>query len=125
MTDRNPADLSVLAETITGLRDLADFLATHPGIPVASCGWTILAFTRHDDAPDDTDGFAEVDRIADLLSVPANDDTATGGHYTATRTFGRITYEFVHITARSRALHAAHMSYAANVTPHDDTPEAA
>lgn len=116
-----PADLLARTQTITGLRQLADYLDQHPDIPVAPYGWSLLTFARHDD---DAARQAEVDQVADILGAQVHDDTANGGHYTAARTFGRITYEFIHVTARSRALHRAHMSYADAVTP-DDTPEAA
>ena len=83
-------------------------------------------FTR---AKTDAAGRAEVGQIAAVLGVQARDDTADGGHITAARTFGRITYQFVHVTARRRAAHSALMSYANAVTPDQDTgtgsPEAA
>jgi hypothetical protein len=116
-----PADLLARTQTISGLRQLADYLDQHPDIPVAQFGWGLMTFARRDD---DAAGQAEVDQVADILGAQVHDDTANGGHYTAARTFGRITYEFIHVTARSRALHRAHMSYADAVTP-DDTPEAA
>jgi hypothetical protein len=116
-----PADLLARTQIITGLRQLADYLDTHPDIPVNEYGWTLMTFARRDD---DAAGQAEVDQVAAILGAQVRDNTANGGHYTAARTFERITYEFIHVTTRSRALHRAHMSYADAVTP-DDTPEAA
>jgi len=76
-------------------------------------------------APRDSDaaGRAEVDRFAALLGVTPADDTASGGHYIAAKTFGRITYQYVHIPA-CRAVHEAWASYSSSVIP-DDNPEAA
>jgi hypothetical protein len=120
-----PADLLARTQIITGLRQLADYLDANPDIPVNEYGWTLMTFARRDD---DTAGRAEVDQVAKGLTVPVSDDTG-GGHYTAARTFGRITYEFIHVTQRSRAEHRALMSYADSVTPDDlagaDSSEAA
>lgn len=114
------------AQVITGLRQLPDYLDHHPDLPVNEYGWDLLAFTR---AGADAAGRAEVGQIATILGVQANDDTADGGHITAARTFGRITYEFIHVTARRRAAYRALMSYANAVTPDQitsaDSPEAA
>jgi hypothetical protein len=110
------------AHLITGLRQLADYLDTHPAIPVTASGWDLLSFPqRHGD---DQAERAEVDRVADLLGREVCDDTTYGGHYVAARTFGPVTYRFVHVPARRRALHKAHMSYTNAVTPDESLEEA-
>jgi hypothetical protein len=128
MSDQHiPADLLARAQVISGLRQLADYLDQHADIPVNEYGWSLMTFTRRD--TDDAAGQAEVGQVANILGAQIHDDTASGGHCTATRTFGRITYEFIHVTARSRAVHNAFMSYANAVNPDQDTgttsPEAA
>jgi hypothetical protein len=116
MTDHTPADR---AQLITGLRQLADYLDTHPTIPLSRRVWELLSFP---DCDGDQAQRAAVDHVAATLGRTACDDTADGGHYTVARTFGPVTYKFVHIPARRRALHQAHMSYADAITP-DQTPE--
>jgi hypothetical protein len=122
-----PTDLPARTQVISGLRQFADYLDKHPDIPVNEYGWDLSDFPRQDD---DTAGRAEVDRVADILGVTPDDDTASGGHYTAAKTFGRITYNYVHITPQRRAIHRAWASYSDSVTPDDsatahDSPEAA
>jgi hypothetical protein len=122
-----PADLLARTQVIDGLRQLADYLQDHPGVPVNEYGWNLNAYPLKDD---ETAGRAEVDRVADILGVQADDQTSDGGHYTAAKTFGRITYEVIHVTARRQAAYHALMSYAGAITPDDtkaadDSPEAA
>jgi hypothetical protein len=50
------------------------------------------------------------------------DRTGDGGHYTAARSFGLITYEAVHVPRRYRAAHAALMSYHGSVAPAETAP---
>ncbi len=115
------------ADITAGLRQIADYLDAHPDLPAAPYGWDLLVATHGDT---DTEAAAEVDRIAAILGVPVDDQTRDGGHYTANKTFGPITYRAFHITARSKAAHRAHMTYADAVTPEDpgeleDPPQAA
>ncbi|RAY15208.1 hypothetical protein DPM19_10845 [Actinomadura craniellae] len=114
-----PGDLLARHQTITGLRALADFLETHPAVPVEEYGRDYPIYTDRDHTEES--GRAEIDRIAALLGAQVIDDTADGGHYTTSRTFGRITYRAVHIPDHSGARYAALMTYADNVTP-DTTP---
>lgn len=110
------------AEITGGLRQLADYLDAHPEIPVSDYGWELLG---HPDRSTDAAERAAVDQVAAHLRVPVRDNTARGGHYIAEKTFGRITYQYIHIPARCRAIHQAWSSYADAVTPDDHTPEAA
>ena len=109
MTKDIPGDLIARTQTITGLRALADFLENNPDIPVREYGDEYTYFTR---AENDTTERAEVDRIAAALGETVTDETGRGGHYTVSKTFGRITYTATHIPAKCRTAHAAHMSYA-------------
>ncbi len=117
MTDQIvPGDLLHRAKVINGLRQLADYLETHPDVPVAPFGWDLNIYTRRDS---DAASRAEVDRIAAILGVPTTDRTPEGGHYTAHRSFGLISYTAVHIPAQRMAAHDALMSYRDCVTPQD------
>jgi hypothetical protein len=102
-----PGDLFARTQTITGLRALADFLEANPAVPVNEFGWTV---TVHADGTD-AEERAEVNRIAELLNVTPTDETEQGRHYRATKSFGRITYETVHIPARRMDDYRALMSY--------------
>jgi hypothetical protein len=115
MTDQLiPGDLTTRTKVITGLRQLADYLDTHPDLPVARYGWDCHVYT---DQTSDTDARAEVDTIAAVLGVNVDDRTSQRGHYTAARTFGLVTYEAVHVPAQRMADHNALMSYSGCVQP--------
>ena len=116
MTDQLiPDDLFTRAKVIDGLRQLADYLADHPDVPVPGYGWDLNIYTDSDD--DDAVALAEVHRIAAILGVTPADDTARGGHYIATRCFGLVSYRAVHVPERRMAEHRALMSYRDCVTP--------
>ena len=104
-----PGDLFARAQTVAGLRALADFLEANPAIPVRELGADYTTFARADD---DNAERAEIDRIAAALGERVEDETGDGGHYRVSKTFGRITYCAVHIPAGHRAAHKALMSYA-------------
>jgi hypothetical protein len=107
-----PGDLFARHQVITDLRKLADFLEANPAVPVPEYGETFDVFPR--DWDDDCSA-ALVDDVAGLLGVQADDDRPIGGHYSASRSFGRITYRIVHIPDHRRREHAAHMSYRDNI----------
>jgi hypothetical protein len=109
-------------QLITGLRQLADYLDTHPAIPVTGYGWDLHNFTTREGS--DQAGRAEVDHVADLLGREVCDNTADGGHYTAARAFGPVTYEFIHIPATRRAQFDAWHSYSGAITPDNPAQEA-
>jgi hypothetical protein len=120
MTDQLiPGDLLHRAKVIGGLRQLADWLDAHPGVPVCPFGWDLSIYPQHED---DAARAAEVDRIAAILGVDVTDQTPKGGHYIASRTFGLITYEAVHIPRRRRDSCAALMSYSGCFDPADPGP---
>ncbi len=113
-----PDNLLARTQVIDGLRKLADYLDTHPDVPVCEFGWDLNNYPL-----DDTEAArrAEVDRVAAIFGVNVDDEILDGGHYTATKTFGRITYQVICVPDRRRAAHQALMSYAGVITP-DDTP---
>ncbi|GLY74385.1 hypothetical protein [Actinoallomurus iriomotensis] len=104
-----PGDLLARAQTIAGLRALADFLENNPSIPVREYGGDYTVFPYADD---DAAERAEIDRIATALGETVTDETGRGGHYTVSKTFGRITYNAIHVPAKRQAAHEALMSYA-------------
>jgi hypothetical protein len=107
-----PDDLFARAQAIVGLRQLADYLEDHPDLPVKECGFDLTIYPQADT---DAAGRAEVDRIADLLGVTPIDKTPMGGHYIASKAFGRISYRAVHIPSRAWARYTARNSYEHNI----------
>jgi len=107
-----PADLFARTQVISGLRQLADFLEAHPGVPVDTYGYRLRLFT---DPHTDEACRTQVKAIAELLNVTPRDETGWGGHLYASRTFGRITYEICHITSHYQAAHQARRSYENNI----------
>lgn len=107
-----PGDLFARHQTITGLRELADFLEANPSVPVHEYGDTFDVFAR---TGDDASAAALVDNVAALLGVPVDDDRPHGGHYKAVRSFGRMTYRIVHIPDQRRRQHEAETSYRDNI----------
>jgi hypothetical protein len=101
------ADLLAAADRaawVAGLRDLADFLAAHPDLPVPRvyCTDVINVFPE---GGTDAERRAGVDRAAGVLGVPAAD--THGGHYRAARSFGPIAYALVMIPRDDQAADAA------------------
>jgi len=75
---------------IAGFRALADFLDSHPGLPVPRHGFS-NGLTVYPDGTD-ADKRAEVDRIATVLEATSEDY----GVYQAARQFGgRVAYRIV------------------------------
>ncbi|MGW5411752.1 hypothetical protein [Actinomadura geliboluensis] len=114
-----PGDLFARHQTITGLRALADFLEANPAVPVDEYGETYHVFTRDNDAS----AVPQVDQTAALLGVEVADDRPTGGHYTASKRFGRITYRIVHIPERNKREALARGSYRHNIILDTDPDE--
>jgi hypothetical protein len=108
------ADLRAAADRaawVAGLRDLADFLAAHPDVPVPPAyhdqGITVFPGGGTDD-----ERRAGADRAAGVLGVRAAE--TGGGHYRAERSFGPVTFGVVVIPSADRTEDAA-----------ADTPDAA
>jgi hypothetical protein len=96
MTHAEPAERTALLQ---GLRTLADYLESNPGIPVTSHA-TVYAFP-----PDGAcaEMRAEIDSIAALLAVEAHETADDGSHYTAMRSFGPVEYRAVAICKHHHA----------------------
>ena len=88
-----------------GLRALADFLESHPDLPVP---WQTDAPASVSGA-DDAAERAEVDRIAGILGVPAAANER-GTHYDAERDFGGgVIYRATAITRAEMESYTEHM----------------
>jgi hypothetical protein len=109
-----PGDLLSRAQTIAGLRELADYLQAHPGVPVRDLGWDLNIYPQ---LPTEALKRAEIDRIAAVLGVPVCDETGQRGHYTVTRSFGLVSYSAICVPDRRAAEHRALMSYSGTVAP--------
>ena len=103
---------------ITGLRDLACYLAAHPAVPVPWHGTEILLSARSTD----DGGCAQVDHFARQLGVTPHDDLAESGHYRAVRSFGPVGYRMTAISDHAMARHHAEMTYSGCVVP-DPQPD--
>lgn len=102
---------------ITGLYQLADYLAEHAGIPVPEHGTTILVPL----AGQEDGGRADVDYVASQYLWPVHDDN--GCHETC-RVFGPVGYQVYSLTQARRARHRAESSYWGCVTPDEVTGDA-
>ena len=109
-TTTDPAARQAL---ITGLRDLADYLASNPAVSVPRYGIEITVFA----SSTEDGGCAEVDRFARQLGVPVCDDLDHGGRYWAARSFGPVGYTMSAISDYQMARHHAETSYRGCVTP--------
>ena len=106
----NPTDPDARAAFITGLYQLADYLAEHVGIPVPEHGTAILvALGEQEDGtrPD-------IDYVASEYLWPVRDED---GCYETCRVFGPVTYKIYSLTRARMARHYAHSSYWGSVTP--------
>ncbi len=98
------------ARLVAGLRELADFLESHPGL---RCPYSIRAMAITT-AEHEEDERAEVDHAGQLLNAPARDD----GHYTVERHFGpAVSYAVIHIPDQWRHEHHQRASYQDNIVP--------
>jgi hypothetical protein len=79
------------AQFINGLRDLANFLASHVGYPVPDS----TEITIFPDGADYAERCGRVDRLALALGVTPKNSL---GHYCAERDFGPIKYRVVAVS---------------------------
>ena len=107
------SDPSTRQAFITGLRDLAGYLASRPYLVVPAYGTEILLSATGADER----GCAQVDRFARQLGVPVENELAYSGHYRAARSFGPVGYRMAAISEATMARHHAHHSYSGCVTP--------
>jgi hypothetical protein len=104
------------AEFVAGLRELADYLESHPDLPVPFRSATVGPYLGYPSPETDESRRAEVDRIAAVLGVDPewNYDST---HYTASRAFGPIAYQATAIGSEDMARHKAWTTYADAVQP--------
>jgi hypothetical protein len=103
LAELTAADLRAAADRaawVTGLRELADFLARHLDVPVPPA-WHEGVIHEFPDGDTDAERRAGVDRAAEAMGVPAAE--TSGGHYKASVRFGPLAYEVVAIPAERRA----------------------
>jgi hypothetical protein len=97
-------------QVIADLRRFADYLERHPDIPVPRLGRIRVAVhpLYDTDASTETAAIAEVERIADLLNIPA---TVSHGHHSVRLEFGAVIYEVNVITQAAHVRSDALRSY--------------
>lgn len=105
---------------IAALRELADFLAANPAVPVSTYECEITMQPWHMDG-DDSDA-REIEAFASATGADLLDDRGRTGKYEATRAFGPLSYRAFTYTRAAMAKSAAQYSYANNVQV--DTPAA-
>lgn len=108
-----PADTAARAEFITGLRELADYLARNPEVPVPPYGNCLLVNVNSTEEG----GAFQVREAARALGTPVRDETATGGHYYTQKPFGPLEYRVVSIPDSCMARHLALSTYRGVVDP--------
>ena len=99
------------AEFIAALRELAGYLAEHPGLPVPFGLHCVNVFPARST---DADERAWVDQFAALTGAGRAEQDR---HYTAARLFGPIEYAAVAISSARRAAYQAEASYHNCVEP--------
>ncbi|MEV4164253.1 hypothetical protein [Nonomuraea dietziae] len=102
-------------ELISEIRELADFLETHPSLPTPY-GLDALALPAHGEGYEAQR--AEIDRLTESLDAEIRE---SNGHYTARIEFGRVTYRLVAISDEAMARHDALMSYSGSISPDHPT----
>lgn len=103
-----PATPDPRAELLAGLRELADFIAAHPEMPIPE----YPAFTHCIGPCPDADGLAVAQQLAEVLDV---EPTVSGGHTDVKRLFRGLEYRAFYITRDRMAAHTAEQSYTRNV----------
>lgn len=100
---------------IAGLRNLADFLAANPGVPVSvqpTC-LTVVAYGSDEECE------RQVDEFATAASAPVTDHRSDpdehSGYYGASLNFGPVEYKAFTYTAASMAVSRAEDSYRDNI----------
>jgi hypothetical protein len=106
-------DPAIRQAFITGLRDLAGYLASHPAVPVPTYGTEVYLSA----SSTDNGGCVQVDRFARQLGITAPTTISYSGHYEAIRQFGPVGYRMIAISDHAMALHRAADTYHGCVTP--------
>lgn len=104
---------------ISGLRELADFLACNRDIPVP----LVVEVDYHPRGETDEEKRAVIDHIAKILGTTP-EKAAAGEHYMVRRRFGAVQYKAVTVSRRDMERWEALLSYSENVLPDNEPPGA-
>lgn len=107
MTNENQP-LDRRQQQIAGLRELVDFLAAHPDLPIGNDSIGRECIT----AGDDTAGRAELQAIADILGTEVQLSRG-GGSYEVSRQFGTVTYRAFYCTREAMRQHGEELKVVA------------
>lgn len=102
-------------QVAAGLREMADFIATHPDFPIPAYPTfqhCVEARTTDEQKADEA-GVAAIQKIAAVLGVPA--EIGGGGHHLVRTTFGAVSYTAFYVPSASYSAHLARTSYERNV----------
>lgn len=110
---------------VTGLHELADYLAANPSTPTGLSTTQVTHFVRGED---DASCLA---RLAEIAAAIGTDITCTDGgpvtadttHFHAVRHFGPVSYQAIYITRSTMADYDAWSTYRNNIRA--DRPEVA
>lgn len=102
---------------ITGLYQLADYLAEHAAIPVPEYGTTILVPLDNQE----NGGREAVDYVASEYGWPVHDED---GGYETYKVFGPVAYQVYTLSNARMARHRAESSYQGCVTPDEAVTDA-
>ena len=103
------------AELVAGLRELADYLAANPAVPIPPYGVSVIVAA----AGTDSQKLAQIGLASKATGQP-RPAPEPGGYRRAERAFGPVTYRFSATSEDAVARHAALMSYRGLVEP--DSP---
>jgi hypothetical protein len=113
--DATPDEHSRHEQVANGLRQLADFIATHPDFPIPAYPTFqhCVESRTTDKQKADEAGVATIQKIAAALGVPA--EIGGGGHHLVHTTFGVVGYSAFYVPDASYSAHLARTSYERNV----------
>lgn len=106
-----------------GLRELADFIQTHPDLPLPTYP-TLQHCVRSEDADgqkSDEVGVATIQRIAAAMGVQA-EVIGRARHHVMHAQFGAVGYDAFYVPDASYREHTARTSYEHNVQPEGGEP---
>jgi hypothetical protein len=103
------------AAVIRGLFELAAFVADHPELPVPAVRVVFWPSSRHEDFEA---ACREIDQVGAVLGAELK---LNNGHYAVTTGFGPVEVTSFAISSDTMAAHTAHMSYADNVQPEQES----
>jgi hypothetical protein len=100
------------AELVASLRELADYLAANPAVPVPAYGVTVTVSA----AGTDSQKLTQLRLASKAMDVPCR-ARQRNGLLSAERAFGPVTYMFSVVSSEALARHVALMSYKDLVDP--------